>query len=90
MLPGVRQSIGLPMGIVKMDYWLYALFTVIGSGLWCVVLAWVGVVAGNDPELMSGNLRHVTLWLVGALAVLGMLYYFLVHRYIKGGPPKEV
>jgi membrane protein DedA with SNARE-associated domain len=90
LLPGVRQSIGLPMGIVKMDYWLYALFTVIGSGFWCVVLVWVGVAAGNDRELMAGNLRHLTLWLLGAVAVLGLLYYLLVHRYIKAGPAKEV
>lgn len=90
LLPGVRQSIGLPMGIVKMDYWLYALFTVIGAGLWCIVLSWVGVAAGNDPKLMAGDLRHVTLWLLGALAVLGLLYYFLVHRYIKPDPAKQV
>jgi membrane protein DedA with SNARE-associated domain len=89
LLPGVRQTIGLPMGIVKMDYWLYALFTVIGAGLWCSVLVWVGVAAGNDPKLMAGDLRQWTLWLAGAVAVLGLLYYFLVHRYIKAGPAKQ-
>jgi hypothetical protein len=54
------------------------------------VLAWVGVAAGNDPKLMAGDVRHLTLWLLGALAVLGLLYYFLVHRFIKPDPAKEV
>jgi len=90
LLPGVRQTIGLPMGIVKMDYWLYALFTVIGSCLWCIVLTCVGVTAGKDQELMAGNPRHLALWLAGAVVVLGLLYYFLVHRYIKPDSRKQV
>ena len=83
LLPGVRQIIGIPMGIVKMDYKLYSLFTLLGSGIWCAVLAWVGVAAGND---VRGNVRRITLWLVGLLAVLGLLYYFLVRPFIRKPP----
>jgi hypothetical protein len=43
----------------------------------------VGVKAGQDPELMAGQLRHVTLWLGGAALVLGGLYYFFVHRHLQ-------
>ena len=32
---------------------------------------------------MQGELHRITLWLVGILAVLGALYYFLVHRFVK-------
>jgi membrane protein DedA with SNARE-associated domain len=83
LLPGVRQIIGIPMGIVKMDYKLYSLFTLLGSGIWCAVLAWVGVAAGNDERLLRGDVRQITLWLAGLLAVLGFLYYFLVRRFTK-------
>jgi membrane protein DedA with SNARE-associated domain len=82
LLPVVRHLIGIPMGIVKMDFRWYSLFTLIGSGIWCAVLAWVGVAAGNDPKLLHGEMREVTLWLFGAVAVVGALYYFLVHRYM--------
>jgi membrane protein DedA with SNARE-associated domain len=88
LLPVVRHLIGIPMGIVKMDFMRYTLFTLAGSLLWCGVLAWVGVTAGNDPKLMQGDLHHVALWLVGALVVLGSLYYFLVHRQITTDPKK--
>jgi hypothetical protein len=50
------------------------------------VLAWVGVAAGNDQKLLQGDLRQVTVWLAGTLAVLGLLYYFMVHRFIRKPP----
>jgi membrane protein DedA with SNARE-associated domain len=91
LLPVVRHLIGIPMGIVKMNFTKYSLFTLVGSGIWCVVLTYVGVQAGNDPKLLQGDLRQVTLWLAGVLAVWGALYYFLVHRRFAGGaPPKEL
>jgi len=82
LLPVVRHLIGIPMGIVKMDFKWYSLFTLLGSGIWCSVLVGVGVAAGNDPGLLKGDMHRITLWLFGAVAVLGLLYYFLVHRFM--------
>jgi membrane protein DedA with SNARE-associated domain len=89
LLPVVRHLIGIPMGIVKMDFRWYSLFTVVGAGIWCCVLTAVGVAAGNDDNLLKGDMRHVMVWVVGALVVLGMLYYFLVHRFMAK-PNKEL
>jgi membrane protein DedA with SNARE-associated domain len=86
LLPGARQLVGVPAGIARMDYRLFSLFTLIGSGIWCAVLCWVGVTAGHDQQLMHGEMRHVTLWLGGAMLVLGALYYFFVHRHLKKKP----
>ncbi len=83
LLPVVRHLIGIPAGIVRMDFRLYSLFTVVGSTLWCSVLCWLGVKMGQDEQFMKGELHRVTLWLVGCLVVLGAMYYFLVHRYMK-------
>jgi membrane protein DedA with SNARE-associated domain len=83
LLPVVRHLIGIPAGIVRMDYWVFSLYTVIGSALWCAVLCWVGVQAGKDEALMRGELHRLTLWFVGAVVVLGLIYYFLVHRYMR-------
>ena len=84
LLPVVRHLIGIPAGIVRMDYKLFSLFTLLGSALWCAVLCWVGVKAGQDEQLMRGELHRITLWLIGAAAVLGGLYYIFVHRHMKG------
>jgi hypothetical protein len=43
----------------------------------------VGIKAGNDERLMKGEMRSVTLWLGGAMVVVGGLYYFFVHRHMK-------
>lgn len=91
LLPVVRHLIGIPMGIVKMDFKRYSIFTLAGSTLWCAVLVWVGAKAGQDEKLLRGDLRQITLWLAGGVAVLGLLYYFLVHRYMTvQRPPKEL
>jgi membrane protein DedA with SNARE-associated domain len=86
LLPVVRHLIGVPMGIVKMDFKLYSLFTLLGSAIWCSVLAWVGLKAGEDEQLLKGNMHHITLWLLGFVVVIGAIYYFFVHRHMKAEP----
>ncbi len=83
MLPVVRHLIGIPAGIVRMDYWKFSLWTFVGSGIWCAVLCWLGVKAGQDEALMRGELRSLTLWAAGILAVLGVIYWTFVHRHLK-------
>jgi membrane protein DedA with SNARE-associated domain len=87
LLPVVRHLIGIPMGIVEMDFRWYSVFTLLGSALWCGVLAWVGVKAGNDPQVLRGDLRQITIWLAGFLALLAAMYYFLVHRFMRKPAP---
>jgi membrane protein DedA with SNARE-associated domain len=86
LLPVVRHLIGIPAGVVKMDFKIYSVYTLIGSALWCAVLCWVGVMAGKDEKLMEGQLHRLTLWFVGAVVVLGAIYYFFVHRYMTRAP----
>lgn len=83
LLPVVRHLIGIPMGIVKMDFKLYSLFTLLGSGIWCSILAWIGVQAGKDEKLLQGDLHRVTLWLLGFVVVIGVIYYLFVHRHMR-------
>ena len=55
LLPVVRHLIGIPAGIVRMSYLKFSLFTLLGSGIWCSVLCYVGVKAGQDEQLMKGE-----------------------------------
>jgi membrane protein DedA with SNARE-associated domain len=90
LVPVVRHLIGFPAGIVRMDYRVFSLFTVVGSALWCSVLCYVGVKMGQDEKLMHGEVRHLSAWLGGAMLVLGSIYYFFVHRHWKAAPPVPV
>ena len=83
LLPVIRHLIGIPAGIVQMNYLKFSLWTVVGSGLWCGVLCWLGVKAGQDAALMRGELHSITLWGAAILTVLGVIYWFFVHRQMK-------
>jgi membrane protein DedA with SNARE-associated domain len=83
LLPVVRHLIGIPAGIVRMDYKLFSLFTILGSAIWCAVLCYVGIKMGEDEQLMKGELHRISLWLGGAMLALGAMYYFFVHRQMK-------
>jgi membrane protein DedA with SNARE-associated domain len=83
LLPVVRHLIGIPAGIVRMDYKLFSFFTLLGSAVWCAVLCWVGVKAGQDEALMRGELHRISLWVLSAFAILGGTYYLFVHRHMK-------
>jgi len=85
LLPVVRHLIGIPAGIVQMNYWRFSLYTIIGSSLWCGVLCWLGVKAGQDQALMNGELHSITLWAIGLLALLAVMYYLFVHRQMRAG-----
>lgn len=86
LLPVVRHLIGIPAGIVKMDYWKFSIYTLLGSAVWSAVLCWIGIKAGQDEKLMAGEMHRIALWLAGAAVILGGIYYFFVHRHMKGEP----
>jgi membrane protein DedA with SNARE-associated domain len=87
LLPVVRHLIGIPAGIVRLNFWKYSLYTLAGASAWTAVLAWLGVKVGG--QISKGEMHKVTFWLVGFLVVVGALYYFLVHRHMRKNPKAE-
>ena len=80
LLPVIRHLIGIPAGIVRMNFTKYSIYTLLGSTIWSAVLCWVGVKMGADIEETSNLTHTLSKWLgLGAL-VLGALYYFFVRR----------
>ena len=86
LLPGARQLVGIPAGIARFPYLKFSIYTILGAAIWCSVLCYVGVKAGQNEDLMKGDLRTWTLWLGCAGLVLGGLYYFFVHRHLQKKP----
>jgi membrane protein DedA with SNARE-associated domain len=87
LLPVMRHLIGIPAGIVRMDYKIFSLYTLAGSALWCAVLCWLGVKVGGN--ISRGEMHQVTFWLLGFVVVVGAMYYFLVHRHMKAARASE-
>ena len=89
LLPVVRHLIGIPAGIARMSFVLYSVYTLLGSATWCVILAWLGIKAGEDTALMKGEIHQITFWVAGGFLVLGSLYYFFVHRQMRTKAPEQ-
>jgi membrane protein DedA with SNARE-associated domain len=80
LLPVIRHLIGIPAGILRMDFRWYSAATLAGSFLWTSVLAWLGMTVGDHPELLKGSLHQFFLLVLGIGAVLAALYYAFVKR----------
>ena len=84
LLPVVRHLVSLPAGAARMSFGLFTTMTLLGSFLWCTVLAWFGARVLSDqprlledPQALSHVLKEKLVWLVaGALVFLAL--YFLV------------
>jgi membrane protein DedA with SNARE-associated domain len=86
LLPVVRHLVGIPAGVVRMRFLPYSVWTIVGSGIWCTVLALFGKqVLGKDPKLMedpeamSHAIKSNMLWIVGAIVVLALLYFAMLR-----------
>src|SRR5277367_2716350 len=80
LLPVIRHLIGIPAGILRLDFRWYSAATLAGSLLWCSVLGWLGSTVGAHPELLRGSLHRFVLLVLAFAALLGALYYVFVQR----------
>ncbi|MDP9292387.1 MAG: DedA family protein [Verrucomicrobiota bacterium] len=83
LLPVIRHLISIPAGIIRMNFAVFSAMTVIGSALWCSVLAWFGkhVITPEmmaDPQTMVAKLKHQSHWIIAGVLVLCALYFLVL------------
>lgn len=90
LLPVVRHLISIPAGIVRMPFGIFSLMTIIGSAIWCAILAWYGKgIAERNPGLMDhpDQMIHVikseSIWLVAGVALICVLYFLMLKLTAK-------
>jgi membrane protein DedA with SNARE-associated domain len=90
LLPVVRHLIGIPAGIVRMAPGPYSVMTIVGSAVWCTVLAVFGQqVLGAEPKLIEDPdalvhaLKHKSLTVVAGVLVLAVLYFAVIRMTRK-------
>ncbi len=69
LVPGIRHLISLPAGLARMPRMAFALYTMLGVGLWATVLTLTGYFIGDRIALVERELHWITLALaLGATA----------------------
>jgi uncharacterized membrane protein YdjX (TVP38/TMEM64 family) len=69
-LPGLKHFISFPAGLAKMDIKAFCLYTLVGGGLWCLILISLGYLIGKNELLIQKHLKQINiivLFLIGSL-----------------------
>jgi membrane protein DedA with SNARE-associated domain len=88
MLPIVRTFVSLPAGIAKMPFWRFSALTLAGCVPWVTLLAVLGQQAGDRWKHWRHSLEYVD-YTVGALIVVGIVYWIVRRRRGPGAPATE-
>jgi len=88
LLPVIRHLISFPAGLIRMNFAKFSLMTIIGSAIWCSVLAWFGqtvitrqMIESKDAGALvtavkeSRNFHYI---LIGIL-ILTVLYFVVMR-----------
>src|SRR5437868_1632844 len=83
LLPVIRHLISIPAGIVRMGFVKFSLLTLIGAGVWCAVLAWLGGRVGakltpaqlQDADAIIKATKSESFPIVGVVLLVCVLYF---------------
>jgi len=78
LLPVVRTFISLPAGISRMNFARFCLYSFLGSVPWCLALAWVGRILGQNWKSIEGWFHKGDL-VIGILILAGIFLFFYRH-----------
>ncbi len=78
LLPVIRTFISLPAGIAKMRFGRFVLLTFLGSLPWCLALAYVGQVLGENWEYIKVYFRKADIVIV-IFIVAGIVWFLYRH-----------
>ncbi|MDP4207757.1 MAG: DedA family protein [Bacteroidota bacterium] len=78
LVPGIRHLISIPAGLAKMPLRDFITFTVLGAGIWNIILAILGYVLYTQQDMLGKYAKELSL----ALLVVGGI--FVVYLIVQG------
>lgn len=85
LLPVVRHLISIPAGLAGMNHFRFSLYTLLGAGIWCSILAGIGYVIGENQQLIMRYAHQALIWVLvfSTLLVVGYVWYQRRQHRIK-------
>jgi len=80
LLPVIRHLISIPAGITGMNHFRFSLYTLVGAGIWCTILAWIGYFIGKEQALI---LKYSHQAVIGVILFSTVLIAVYVWRQKK-------
>ncbi len=81
LIPGIRQLISIPAGLAKMNLFSFIIYTVLGAGIWNIVLASVGYIAQGQQDLIDKYSQELSYIILALLACF--ILYFVIKYFVK-------
>jgi len=83
MLPIIRTFISFPAGVARMPFWRFTIFTVIGCIPWVTLLAWLGLLLGDNWDSVQHKLHYFD-YAVAVAIIVGIVWMVVRYRRRRG------
>ncbi len=80
LLPIIRTFISLPAGIFKVDFKKFSFYSFVGSVPWCFVLAYAGVMLGDNWSILEDYWIYLDIATV--IGIIVVAAYVAYHAFI--------
>lgn len=81
LLPVIRHLVSIPAGVAGMNHFRFALYTMLGAGLWCTILTLIGYAIGENQQLIMQYSHKALLWVILFSAALVAVYIWWQRKY---------
>ncbi|MDR0543128.1 MAG: DedA family protein [Dysgonamonadaceae bacterium] len=82
LIPVIRQLISIPAGLARMNLLSFTLYTVLGAGIWNIILVILGSVAHGQADLINRYSREIG-WGIAGIAFIVIVYWIVRKKKIK-------
>ncbi|MBC7963057.1 MAG: DedA family protein [Steroidobacteraceae bacterium] len=80
LLPVIRHLISIPAGVAGMNHVKFSLYTLLGAGIWCTILTWIGYAIGENQQLIMQYSHKALVWVLLFSLALVAVYIWRQRR----------
>lgn len=76
LIPIIRSLISLPAGIMKMNFFSFSLYSLVGTIIWNTILVYLGIILGNSWSSITNYIKQYTV----VISIIVFIIYLIRKR----------